>query len=509
MAKQCMIARNDGVYTLSSAHMNAATWQFSDRPYRINFAQPTVQYFLRFDKTYAESAPNAAITFTHADDLEFEGPLVAVFVEAAYMDDENRFTYVLGQNSTVAGLDAVIGEGESVLYDDCTIFIDSAPSSECGWNVNLVNYLATSFSIGNVNVQSAGSGYCYPGCGSATPDGWCESTPYNTSSTSGTGCIVSQFLVQPQNPDVNGQFLFVQTPDITCDSGNSQSNNVWLSIDLIPTPNFTSTIGLEAIRLNFGGLADPTFSGYFSHQIIGNPAIDFSPTGFQCGGNPCQPQFDPYVTFNLQSSSATFYDFITEWIEIGSGEVFTETKSITTTYGDAFTASVGFTVSLQVGASVGFEGFGDVSESLTTTFSTSISNTVSEIRAAGDAIACQSVSCVTGVLFQWQVTGTSTFGPNVSVTECDFVCVDSEYGSVKPKCPKNYCVDQIGCQCCNGVWLDGNNNPIANNMATIINGNETGGTCVECALSGQNCDSDSDCCIGRCLQNGFQRTCSV
>ena len=166
MAQTCKIKeKTDGkgkvYYELSSKDMDDETYAFTDRPLRAAEAMSTRQFFKDFDATFSEETggrPNAAVTFRHHDTSNFEGPLISVFVEAAYRKDSGKYVYELTQSEEQEGVSALKdffrkGDGKDdgiVEYEMCSLFIDSAVStcySLC-WLMSPRRRLVHDFNIG-------------------------------------------------------------------------------------------------------------------------------------------------------------------------------------------------------------------------------------------------------------------------------------------------------------------------------------------------------------------------
>jgi len=109
MASQCVLTYDpdrDG-YELTSTQFDDETYVFSDRPFRYESVVPTIEFFNQFEEVFTNSEfgnPNAAITLVHEDTNQFEGPVVAVFVEAVYREDDGSFTYMLAQSPEQASV---------------------------------------------------------------------------------------------------------------------------------------------------------------------------------------------------------------------------------------------------------------------------------------------------------------------------------------------------------------------------------------------------------------------
>ena len=141
MGQTCKLKRKergDGTpyYEWSSKDMDDETYVFSDRPYRIAYSMQTEEFFENFDDTFSEETggrPNGVMTLRHKDTNEFEGPLIAVYVEAVYKKSSGKFVYELSQSKDqkeVNALDEFFEDGDVVEYESCSLFIDSL-SSDC------------------------------------------------------------------------------------------------------------------------------------------------------------------------------------------------------------------------------------------------------------------------------------------------------------------------------------------------------------------------------------------
>mmetsp|Transcript_19398 Transcript_19398/g.40124 ORF Transcript_19398/g.40124 Transcript_19398/m.40124 type:complete len:299 (+) Transcript_19398:217-1113(+) len=149
MANHCILTRSKSMsssgeevvaYALSSRDMAEETWGFTDRPFQVEGTQPTKDFFDRFDATFGvdstEGSPNAAFTFVHEEDHVFNGPLVAVMIDASYATTDETtgevtYTYALTQSEeqgATLGLDSFFEDGDvdNVVFEDCSIFVDSS-----------------------------------------------------------------------------------------------------------------------------------------------------------------------------------------------------------------------------------------------------------------------------------------------------------------------------------------------------------------------------------------------
>eukprot|EP00563_Minutocellus_polymorphus_P017358 CAMPEP_0197728858 /NCGR_PEP_ID=MMETSP1434-20131217/28461_1 /TAXON_ID=265543 /ORGANISM="Minutocellus polymorphus, Strain CCMP3303" /LENGTH=227 /DNA_ID=CAMNT_0043315393 /DNA_START=20 /DNA_END=700 /DNA_ORIENTATION=- len=129
-------------YEWSSKDMDDETYVFSDRPYQIAYTMQTEAFFQDFDNLFNKDnggKPNGAITFRHKNTKNFEGPLISVFVEAAYKTDVGKFVYELSQSKdqeVVNALDEFFKEGDGkdddmVEFEMCSLFIDASELCEC------------------------------------------------------------------------------------------------------------------------------------------------------------------------------------------------------------------------------------------------------------------------------------------------------------------------------------------------------------------------------------------
>lgn len=142
MAHNCTLSRSanaDGTmaYTMSTSDMDDETYSFSDRPFQFENEIPTEEFFANFTELFNTSKPNAAFTFDLDDDdsLKFEGPVVAVQVDAIYEDDSGVYSYVLEQSASQASVSSLEsffedGEGDDVMFEACNIFIDDSSGGD-------------------------------------------------------------------------------------------------------------------------------------------------------------------------------------------------------------------------------------------------------------------------------------------------------------------------------------------------------------------------------------------
>jgi len=132
MATECHLTRDNGKYYLSSAQVSPETWIFTDRPFDYAGSVTTKFFFENFDTIFNDGLglPNAALTFSHAEDDRFDGPLVAVMVERIYEAPGTGLAgFELKQSSEqekVLPIDTLFDMGgDEEIFSDCSFFIDS------------------------------------------------------------------------------------------------------------------------------------------------------------------------------------------------------------------------------------------------------------------------------------------------------------------------------------------------------------------------------------------------
>ena len=146
MAQTCKLKRirKNGKtrYEWSSKDMDDDTYLFSDRPYRIAGTEATKRFFKAFGDSFGDDSggrPNGVITFRHEDDDAFEGPLISVFVDAAYQKESGKFVYELSQSQGQEEVNALEdffpdGDGKDngvVEYEMCSVFLDNSAYNNC------------------------------------------------------------------------------------------------------------------------------------------------------------------------------------------------------------------------------------------------------------------------------------------------------------------------------------------------------------------------------------------
>jgi len=136
MGQTCKLKRKKGGdgkdrYEWSSKDMDDDTYVFSDRPYRIAYSILTLDFFKNFGGRFSKKTggrPNGVMTFRHKDTDAFEGPLIAVYVDAAYQKGSGKYVYELSQSKDqreVNALDDFFLDGGVVEYESCSLFIDA------------------------------------------------------------------------------------------------------------------------------------------------------------------------------------------------------------------------------------------------------------------------------------------------------------------------------------------------------------------------------------------------
>ena len=139
MADKCKLKRktngkSEVFFEWSSKDLDDETYVFSDRPYQIAYTMTSEAFFDNFDDMFSEKSggrPNGAITFRHKNTNRFEGPLISVFLEAAYKTDTGKFVYELSQSQDQEEVNSLNDffedkDGKDVVeYEMCSLFIDS------------------------------------------------------------------------------------------------------------------------------------------------------------------------------------------------------------------------------------------------------------------------------------------------------------------------------------------------------------------------------------------------
>ena len=133
VADRCVLQITErGNYVLKSKSFHPQTEVFSDRPFHMEYSTDTRGIFENFDRSFDDGLgpPNAALTFVRDD--ESQGVVVSVLVKAViqHTDDPNGPTYVykLEQSDDQAStnpLDDIMGGSDRVVFDHCSLFVDS------------------------------------------------------------------------------------------------------------------------------------------------------------------------------------------------------------------------------------------------------------------------------------------------------------------------------------------------------------------------------------------------
>ena len=193
----------------------------------------------------------------------------------------------------------------------------------------------------------------------------------------------------------------------------------------------------------------------------------------------CSDQNDPDPD-NAQTSwcAICFSNYAGVWKQAGSNSqdsyeaCASWSQAQSNTYSSSFSASM--TNSIEEVAKFGDgadEAEVKVTESVTEGFQVGVSQTLEETNGGSSCQTCTSVEC-DGLLFQWFVNADGSDGTSQYVKSCNFQCVPESIPNGHPMCPEGYCED-ISCQCCNAIWLDGNDDPDANYLSV-----NQGGNCV-------------------------------
>ena len=126
-----------GIPLLSAAVGNATTY-FSERPNRMAGTVNTTEFVDKFDKIFANSNPNAAVTFTGttAAAAASKGPLIVELSQPYILNQNNRqyIEYTITQSNSQNAVGSIEQFSESASGSPCSIFIDSAPPA---WTTDL------------------------------------------------------------------------------------------------------------------------------------------------------------------------------------------------------------------------------------------------------------------------------------------------------------------------------------------------------------------------------------
>jgi len=135
IATNCELRLLDGGRITAVGNIGEETHVFSDRPQRLQYNMPTLDFVESFDSTFKDSLPNAAITAVSTDRDQFGGPAVAILSNASMMAD-GRVSYDIAQSveqDAEFSLLPFFKKGSVVQFTDCSIFIDSVgpPGGHC------------------------------------------------------------------------------------------------------------------------------------------------------------------------------------------------------------------------------------------------------------------------------------------------------------------------------------------------------------------------------------------
>merc|ERR1712048_1228856 len=140
--------------------------------------------------------------------------------------------------------------------------------------------------------------------------------------------------------------------------------------------------------------------------------------------------------------------------------------------GSSLEFAFGTEAGVSVGASAGFDAFGasvELSTEISVSTSASTTNTNGQERTYAQAAAeewgrqaeitlentkeesasleCTSVSCDSGSLYLWTITGVTDTGRKDITRACQFACIPHTSKVKSPKCPVEYC-GNAACTCC-------------------------------------------------------------
>ena len=136
MAENCSMHMVGDRTFFNTTDMDIDTYVFSDRPFRYAATIPTSRFNGElFDQLFADSPPNAAITFNVYDgaaENTFEGPVISILLASTSfeMDSDNstRVQYEVMQSAdqeAILPLSRFFENGsDSVVFEQCSVFID-------------------------------------------------------------------------------------------------------------------------------------------------------------------------------------------------------------------------------------------------------------------------------------------------------------------------------------------------------------------------------------------------
>jgi hypothetical protein len=139
MADKCIFQITDnGNIVLKSRHFHDQTVQFSDRPFKYESAFETESFFGNFPDLFNANnggMPNAAITLVQDD--ESQDVVVSTFAKA--VANGPTYIYKLEQSdeqASVKPLTDILGGDDKMIYDHCSVFIDSGGGCGLGGGCN-------------------------------------------------------------------------------------------------------------------------------------------------------------------------------------------------------------------------------------------------------------------------------------------------------------------------------------------------------------------------------------
>jgi len=284
---------------------------------------------------------------------------------------------------------------------------------------------------------------------------------------------------------------------IDADDGTHQTNSfstattdacqgVGGSVTLTPSSDYTDEFGLNSIQVVYGNTGGP--NGILTHYLQYDMQPEFNtfttsqiqPYQVDCPGNNenCNVwfNFEAPVT-SAPTATPEFTSYEGKWNEVAVDASVTLSQSVSWQSGQSSTIGSSFSYGFSECATVGFGG-SSASVGASQSSQSSTSTTVGETSGGSTTATCSSTVDCSGALYQWQVTGTPTFGTDQTVTTCDFTCVPDSVPN-GPKCPLGSC-ENTCCQCCNQAWIEGTTVSDPNNFASTA----IGGTCsFDCSSS--------------------------
>jgi len=242
------------------------------------------------------------------------------------------------------------------------------------------------------------------------------------------------------------------------------------SIFMKPSQDYTTETGLQYIEYQYHNSGGPN-ADTTTYQLIfyGGNGYTFGQT--QPTDEALSKNDKGTITFTIETVSTpppvlapNFTSYEGSWVAIAQ-DVSDYTYSSTMTYESDDTTEYEneFLEGLTMGAEAGFMG-DKLSTSAQSTFTQTTTTTVENIDTASATTTCSAVDCENGRLYQWVVAGATNDDDTSTVSGCIYTCVDNSIPQ-GPVCPFGYCGDNE-CQCCNTVWIEGNDDPDANHLCS-------------------------------------------